>query len=159
MSVAEIMVHMGEVKIAKHGEVLKSLLGSCVAVAFIWKKKQLCGLAHCLLPINHEPSFAMSGRFVNQAIPSLVALMNLESQDLAELEVIVVGGGNLTQPGAHTTQNLVGSQNLQEALHQLELLGIQPTYLERGGEEGRKITLCSLDGSYSIERVAAMQRD
>ena len=33
-------VHIGEVKIAKNGEVLKAILGSCVGIGIIWKEKK-----------------------------------------------------------------------------------------------------------------------
>ena len=42
MSLKEINVHIGEIKVAKNGAILKTILGSCVGICFIWKKKGIC---------------------------------------------------------------------------------------------------------------------
>ncbi|MBK7889573.1 MAG: chemotaxis protein CheD [Bdellovibrionales bacterium] len=89
MNQKEINVHIGEVKIAKNGEILKAILGSCVAIGILWEKRGVCGLAHCLLAENPEKTFAIGGRFVDQAIPSLLALMKIRLENFGEIEVIL----------------------------------------------------------------------
>lgn len=148
-----IYVHMGEVKIAKNGEILKSILGSCVGIGFIWKKRSICGLAHCLLAESPQKTFTIGGRFVDQAIPSLIAMMKLQTQDLTEVEVILAGGGNMTQPGAQDVGRLVGSHNFSVALRELSKLGITPKCADPAEEEGRRMTLYSANGSYLIEPI------
>ena len=44
MSQKIIDVKIGEIKIAKKGEILKTILGSCVCIGIIWKEKKNCRL-------------------------------------------------------------------------------------------------------------------
>ena len=146
-------VHIGEIKIARKGEILKTILGSCVGIGFIWRRKGICGLAHCLLPEAPEKTFEISGRFVDQAIPSLLALMKIHPEDLHEIEAIIAGGGNMTQPNSQDPSNLVGSHNFLVAERELKKLGVRLVHVERGGEEGRKIFIYSVDCTYKIEKI------
>ncbi len=148
-----INVHIGEVKIAKKGETLKTILGSCVGIGFIWKSKGICGLAHCLLAESPSKTFAIGGRFVDQAIPSLLALMKIRPKDLPAIEVIVAGGGNMTQPDAKNPDSLVGSINFTVALRELKKIGLHPSRVDRADDDGRKITINSAECTYTIECI------
>lgn len=153
MSEQILNVHIGEIKIAKNGETLKAILGSCVGIGFIWKKKGMCGLAHCLLPENPEKSFAISGRYVDQAIASLFAMMKIEDENINEIDVIFVGGGNMTNPNAQDNSKLVGGQNLQVAERELKKKGMNIIFMENGGCQGRKIIIDSLTCSFRVEVI------
>lgn len=149
----EHQVHIGQVKIGGEGEVLKSLFGSCVGIAFIWKSKKICGLAHCLLPETLTPGSEINGRFVNQAIPSLLQLMQVLPSQYSEIEAIVVGGGNMTAPGHIHPETLVGSINAIVAKKMLQTLKIKVIHEDVGGDEGRKILIDCGDGSFRVQRI------
>ncbi|MEJ0004348.1 MAG: chemotaxis protein CheD [Pararobbsia sp.] len=51
----EVVVRIGEAKAASHG-VLKATLGSCVGIGLLWRARQRCALAHCLLPESPSPN-------------------------------------------------------------------------------------------------------
>ncbi len=146
-------VHIGEVKIAKNGETLKAILGSCVGIGFIWKANQKCGLAHCLLPESPTPTFEIGGRFVDQAILSLLAMMRIKEENYSNVEVIIAGGGNMTNPGAKDSSVLVGANNFRIALQVSKTLGLKVVHSDGGGEEGRKVFIDSSDFSYRIEKI------
>lgn len=148
-----IDVHIGEVKVVKNGQILKAILGSCVGIAVIWKKKGMCGLAHCLLAESPVMTFAIGGRFVDQATRSLVAMMKIRSEDLKEIEVVIVGGGNMTSPGLNDSDKLVGANNFKVALREAKKLGWHVVHTDGGGEEGRKIFVDSANCSYRIEKI------
>ncbi len=153
MSQKIINVCIGEVKIAKKGEILKAILGSCVGIAFIWKKNKICGLAHCLLANSPKKSYKINGRFVDQAIPSLIALMKIKLEDFDDIEIIVAGGGNMTRPNEKNRNILVGFQNFSAVLAECKKRGLKPNQLYKGENEGRKIIIDSLSCSYSIENI------
>lgn len=145
--------HIGEVKIAKHGETLKAILGSCVGIGVIWRSKGICGLAHCLLPESPVPTFSIGGRFVNQAIPSLIALMKIKPEDYSEIEVVIAGGGNMTSPDAKDSSILVGANNFRVAEREISKLGLRIVHKECGGEEGRKIFIYATDFTFKVEKI------
>jgi chemotaxis protein CheD len=148
-----INVHIGEVKIAKNGEKLKAILGSCVGIGIIWKDKEICGLAHCLLPESPCPTYEIGARFVDQAIRSLIALMKIHPEDLKTVYVVIVGGGNMTSPGVADESNLIGATNFKTALRETKKHNLKVIYSEGGGEVGRKIFIDGSDYSYKIETI------
>jgi chemotaxis protein CheD len=148
-----IDVHIGEVKIARKGELLKAILGSCVGIGIIWKERRICGLAHCLLPENPNPSYELGGRFVDQAMKSLLMLMRIKPDDYSKIEVVIVGGGNMTSPNAKDESHLVGSLNYKVAMNEAKKLGLNIVFSEGGGKQGRKISLDASNYTYKIEVI------
>ena len=146
-------VHIGEVKIAKNGEQLKAILGSCVGIGVIWREKNLCGLAHCLLPEGPIRNFNIGARFVDQAYKSLMALMKIKTDDHAKVEIIIAGGGNMTSPSEKANSDLVGYNNFKKALSEAESRGLKVIFQDGGGLEGRKISIDSSDCTYLIEKI------
>lgn len=146
-------VHIGEVKVARHGELLKAILGSCVGIGIIWEDRKICGLAHCLLPSSPTPTFEIGGRFVDQAFRSLIALMKLRETDLSRVSVVIVGGGNMTSPGAVDSSVLVGASNFKTALREAQRHQLRVVHSDGGGEEGRRIFVNSSDFSYRVEKI------
>ncbi len=146
-------VHIGEVKIAKNGERLKAILGSCVGIGFIWESKAICGLAHCLLPESPMKTFEIGARFVDQAICSLIALMKIRPEDFSSVSVVIVGGGNMTKPDAKNPLELVGSNNFKAAVAEAKKRQLKILYCEGGGEVGRKLHIDSSHYSYEIEKI------
>jgi chemotaxis protein CheD len=148
-----INVHIGEIKIVKNGELLKAIFGSCVGICFIWKQKKICGLAHCLLPMNPEKEFVISGRYVDQAINSLFILMKITEENIDEIGVVITGGGNMTNPNAADNSKLIGGQNLAMAEKELKKRRMKIIHVEHGGIQGRKITVDSKKCTYQIEVI------
>lgn len=155
-NVKHLNVHIGQIKIARKGETLRALLGSCIGVGLIRRAKKICGLAHCLLPKNPMTSFSIDGRHVSQAIPSLLALMKVRPENYHEIEAVVAGGGNMTNPG-RPVEDLVGSQNTQVALAELKKLSIQLLNIDVGGNEGRQMTINGHDYTYKIETIPRIE--
>jgi chemotaxis protein CheD len=151
--VKEINAHIGEVKIAKNGETLKAILGSCVGIGLICRKKNIVGLAHCLLPESFHPSFAIGGRFVDQAIPSLLLLMKLKVDDYPHIEAVLAGGANMTRSSPTPHERLIGDANAELAVKILKTLGIRVIYQDLGGDEGRRIVINGTDFSHEIKKI------
>lgn len=155
----EVAVHIGQVKISRRGESLKALLGSCVGVGLLWPERQLYGLAHCLLPECPTRPHTIGGRFVDQAVASLVALMRIRRDDIPHVLAVVAGGGNMTQPLAVDRDGLVGSHNARVAIRELQKLGITVVASDVGGDVGRTLAISGHNGSYHIERLPRIFAD
>ena len=153
MNAKEINVHIGQVRVAKNGEILKAILGSCVGIGMIWRRKNICGLAHCLLPESPVQTFEIGGRFVTQAVASLVALLKISDDDIEEIEVVLAGGGNMTNQNASEDRQLVGTENFQVAERELAKYGFRLKYRDVGGDEGRKIIIESESFSFRVEKI------
>lgn len=141
----EIHVNIGEVKIGRIGDVLKTTLGSCVGIAFLWQEKQMCGLAHCLLPegevTNH---FELCAKYVTQAIPSLISMMKIKDEiSKKQIEVYLIGGANMMEQLLRSHSN-IGIMNVDCARKLLKEKGFKIKSEETGGNHGRHVVIdCS----------------
>ncbi|MDD4976848.1 MAG: chemotaxis protein CheD [Bacteriovorax sp.] len=148
----EIHVNIGEVKVGKNGDLLKTILGSCVGIAFVWKNKGLFGLAHCLLPEANESTFLIGAKYVSQAVPSLIALLKVRPENIKEIEVFIAGGANMMSQLARQNVDHIGLQNLAAAKKYLELNGFKFREIDVGGEEGRQMLIDCTSGQVSVSR-------
>lgn len=146
-------VHIAEVKVAKKGEILQAILGSCIGIGIIWKEKNMCGLAHCLLSKDPNTNFTIGARYVSQAFPSLLALMKIRNEDFKNIELIIVGGGNMTHPRNSKEEDLVGDINFKFAINEAKKIGLSINYKDVGGEHGRKIVINSNDNTFTVEII------
>ena len=150
-------VGIGELKIGGRTEHLKALLGSCVGIAFLWKKRGRCGLAHCLLPETDVQQWEPSARYVSQAVPSLLRLMGASAADYADIEVVVAGGGMMLDGCSSRFQ--IGQQNAEAARKHLGLYGLNVRDCRVGGKSGRTLTIDCATGEYRIEDIAVHHRE
>ena len=146
-------VGIGELKIGGRAEQLKALLGSCVGIAFLWKKRGRCGLAHCLLPETAEQQWEPGARYVSQAVPSLLRLMGATAADYADIEVVVAGGGMMLD--ACSSRFQIGQQNADAARKYLDLYGLNVLECRVGGKTGRTLTVDCATCGYQIDDITA----
>jgi len=176
MSGIPVNVHIGEVKITQGAQELQTILGSCIGIGLLWPKHGMYGLAHCLLPeqpTSEKSGLAVSskniqrienthktietdivcgeGRYVDQAVDCLLSMM--KTTHLRDIRAVVAGGANMTKPGALHPEKLVGHLNAQSAIKQLKARRITIIDQDVGGEIGRKLSICSQNGSHIIRRI------
>lgn len=153
----EIHVVMGDVKVARRGETLVALLGSCVAIAVLWRAGGRCALAHCLLPSAPGGLPRVSGRYVDQAVPSLLKLLGAEDVAPDALEVIVVGGASMLGPAR--IFSAVGKLNAAAARASVAAHGLRVTHEQVGGRRGRQIRIDSQHYRYAVKTIGAIDDD
>lgn len=149
-------VGIGELKIGGRTEQLKAVLGSCVGIAFIWKKRGRCGLAHCFLPEAAVPQLEPGARYVSHAVPSLLRLMGATSADLADFVVVVAGGGMMLD--ACSSRFQVGLHNAEAARKHLRRHGLTVLDCQVGGTGGRTLTVDCATFSYHIDQLPVHSR-
>jgi chemotaxis protein CheD len=150
-------VGIGEMKIGGRSEQLKALLGSCVGIAFLWKKRGRCGLAHCLLPEAAAPQWEPGARYVSHAVPSLLRLMGASAADYADIVVVVAGGGMMLD--ACSSRFQIGQQNADAARKYLRQYGLNVLECRVGGKTGRTLAVDCAACSYQIEDISAQSRE
>lgn len=144
-----IHVHIGQVKLGTETSVMKVILGSCVGIGLLWKNQKKLALAHCLLPEGQDK--VSPGKFVNQAIQSLIDILEIKESQLWELEAIVVGGSNMYDDGPAALR--VGEMNGKAALKGLAEKRIRIIYQDLGSRLGRQLTINGLSGEYSVRML------
>lgn len=141
MNPAEVHVKMCEVRTGSGHQVLRTTLGSCVGIGLLWRGRDLCGLAHCLLPASNARAPAPSAKFVTDALPSLLQLMGASRPDHRQLEAVLAGGACMVQPVRPAPYGLIGEQNVEMASRLLAEAGIRVIHADTGGSSGRQLVI------------------
>ncbi|MDM8165764.1 chemotaxis protein CheD [Roseovarius sp.] len=149
----KIHVQIGEVKTARPGEVLTAILGSCIGLGFLYPARGIYGLAHCLLSDSGKVSEKIDGRHVDQAVRSLVSLMEIGTTDKKHIKAILVGGANMTMPPDTDPKRLVGTTNSGSAYRAVRKLGLRNIYEDTGGVLGRQVTIDCTTGEFEVMQI------
>lgn len=149
----DVYVKIAEAKTGKSGERLRSVLGSCIGIAFLWKSRGLYGLAHCLLPEAQGQNSFSSAKFVSQAVPVLMKLMKIQNEDVADIEVHIAGGGNMIPHLAKTPSDDIGRMNIEAARKYLSMAGFKIKSEDVGGFCGRQLFINCNDGSIRVDVI------
>ncbi len=146
-----LQVGMGELQLARDGEVLTALLGSCVGIGMLWRRKNSAALAHCLLPQSPDVAGRHGARYVNQAVPSLLALLGVRRDERPEIEVILAGGAGMFGPAGLSSG--VGASNVAAARQVLAEFDLMVHHDATGGRRARMMRLDGTDHSFSIIKL------
>ncbi len=150
---SELHAQIGEVRIGKQGQSLHALLGSCIGIGFMWPKRGIFGLAHCLLSQSPTITEEIGARHVDQAVRSLTKLMEIGPDDRRKIQVVLAGGGNMTMADATPPSQLVGSINAVFAKKFLKQAGFRVFHDDLGGSNARKVLIDCTTGEFTIRRI------
>ena len=138
----EVYLQPGESRLVREPTILRTLLGSCVGIAFRVPRLGLGALCHPMLPRfpakSPAPLKRRAGcRYVDFAIRDLARQFDALGARRDEVEVKVFGGGDVLLTTADGSRPTVGSLNINVAMSLLE-------------EEGFKVIASSLGGNYGV---------
>jgi chemotaxis protein CheD len=150
-------VGMGRISIGTGSDQMQALLGSCIGIAFLWKKRGRCALAHCLLPEAPAPQQELGARYVSQAVPAMLRLIGASEADYADIEVVVAGGATMLSGCSSRLQ--IGLQNAVAAQKYLRQYGLSVQYCRVGGKCGRTLTVDCAKGSFRVNEIVKTCQD
>jgi chemotaxis protein CheD len=140
---------MGEMSVAAKGGKLRTLLGSCVGLALYDRRWRVGGLSHIVLP-QARGKTDRPGKFVDTAVPHLIEEMRKLADGDLDLTAKLAGGASMFST---TVAGNIGRQNVEACEQLLGQLGIPLVGKHCGGEQGRRMSLCTDDGKVVIEIV------
>jgi chemotaxis protein CheD len=121
---------------SKDPYVVKTILGSCVAICLWDSVNQIGGINHYMLPSWNGNDFA-SPKYGNIAIDKLLERMGQLGARRGNIKAKIFGGGELIESGPNGT--LIGERNIRVARLILEEKRIPVVASSTGGRKGRKI--------------------
>ncbi|WP_260858709.1 chemotaxis protein CheD [Paraburkholderia sp. BCC1885] len=148
----EIQVHMCAIGIGKGHDVLRATLGSCVGIGLLWRERAIYGLAHCLLPDAPNRPEGIGAKYVTQAIPSLLSLMQVQRASHDALEAVLAGGANMVHYARRPAHAPIGEQNVRTAQQLLEALGVRVVHVDVGGECGRQLLIDCHEHAFAVRK-------
>lgn len=123
---------------SKEPYVVKTVLGSCVAVCLWDKRLHIGGINHYMLPLWGGNDLA-SPKYGNIAIDKLIEKMRSMGCRTEDLQAKVFGGGELLDVGGGKPATMIGERNIMIARMMLEEKKIPVVGSSTGGKKGRKI--------------------
>ena len=144
-------LHPGDVACAEKGEVLATLLGSCVAVILTDPRRTIgamCHIVHSRTPLSHAKRDTSFGTVAMEAMDNLLMARGINPQ---MCEAYVYGGGNMF-PGLITQSN-VGDANALWTLTMLRERGVRVVEKDLGGRVYRRIRWCVGFDAPTVSRV------
>jgi chemotaxis protein CheD len=146
---ANSSIRMGEMSVARDGEELRTLLGSCIGLALYDRRQNVGGLAHIVLP-SARGKTDRPGKFADTAIPTLIAEMEKLVGGAVKLTAKMAGGASMFTT---TVAANIGLQNIEACEQLLGDFGIPILAKHCGGEQGRRMSLDTANGKVVIEIV------
>ncbi len=143
---------VGEIHVARHPTVIRTVLGSCIAVCLYDPLSKVGGMNHYLLP--HGPADGPDDlRYGRYAIPTLIERCVREGATADRLVAKIFGGGALQSNAAELTQR-VGEANIAYATERLSDHKIAIASHDLGGRFARDIRFDTLTGGIKMRRIA-----
>jgi chemotaxis protein CheD len=153
----EVYVQPGESHLVKEPTILRTLLGSCVGIAFRVPRLGLGALCHPMLP--HTPakqsaslSRSAGRRYVDYAIRDLARQFDALGANRNEVEVKLFGGGDVLVMTEGSKRPSVGKLNSEVAMKILAEEGFGVTASSLGGKCGVNIHFNTETGEVLLQR-------
>ena len=135
-----IDVQVGQVKTGKGKVILQSkAIGSCIAIAAYDPRRNIGSLAHVMLPgsapADKKPS--EKTRYATDAIDAMVSKLSDLGSKIDDLEVTLVGGGNVLNRADDT----ICKDNIESTLQILSEKGLKVRARALGGTKRKGVSL------------------
>ncbi|MDH4127397.1 MAG: chemotaxis protein CheD [Spirochaetota bacterium] len=147
----EIDVRIGEMEVAKNPKILKTILGSCVALILYDKANRIGGMAHIFLPEkkannSNEPD----SKFANTAVPALLDEVIKLGAKKPNILAFMVGGGNIFKPLKKSNFPTVAELNVKNTQDAIKEAKIPLLGCDVGRDNGCKVSFDLSNGDMQI---------
>jgi chemotaxis protein CheD len=147
----QIFLQPGGLYCSAESAVIRTVLGSCVAVCLVDRFGRGAGMNHYVLPSN--PGGQPSLRYGDVAIEQLILKLSRLGCNTADLRAKVFGGAAVLPFGA--PEDTVGNKNVAIALEWLRLRSIPVVARRTGGENGLLVRLYTASGRVMVRPIVA----
>ena len=152
----------GEFYVTTHGEMIGTVLGSCISACIRDTKLGIGGMNHFMLPIQNEHSSAQWGsdantsetRYGNWAMEYLLNTLYKLGCSKRNLEVKLFGGGQVL-----ASMTDVGQRNILFAYDFLRKEGLSVSAADVGDIFSRKILYFPDTGSVKVRRITTTKNE
>lgn len=153
----------GEFYVSQHGELITTVLGSCVSACIRDRVTGLGGMNHFMLPDSreHKRSSAWENtpvsaetRYGNVAMERLINAILAGGGRRQNLEIKLFGGGKVLSINTD-----IGGKNVDFVKHYLQTEGFEIEAEDTRGVWPRKIQYFPLTGRVRVKRLTALHND
>ena len=131
---------------------LRTLLGSCLAVTLWHPSRKLGGMCHFLLPTRQrKPGEPLDGRYGDEALEAMVALLRAARTEPSEYQAHLYGGAD-TMPEGSALKFNVGERNIEQGFSLVDRYGFEIQGVDVGEDVPRSVTLTLASGEVDMRR-------
>ncbi len=151
-------LHPGDFYVTTSGEMLVTLLGSCVSACIRDPKKNIGGMNHFLLPVHkgehvldgtNEGIMSRATQYGEWAMELLVDEILKHGGKRERLEVKLFGGARVLNLGTN-----IGEQNVNFVREFVSIENLNVLAEDLGGDEARKIIYHPCTGTVKVKRLS-----
>jgi chemotaxis protein CheD len=146
-----VSIHIGGVYASREPAIIRTILGSCIAVCLRDPNTQVGGMNHFMLPAGGSGE-ANSARYGIHAMELLINECMKLGADRRRIEAKVFGGGHVLK--IRETDNNVPQSNIRFALEFLETERIPILSRDLGGYTAREIYFHTDSGKALLRRLS-----
>jgi chemotaxis protein CheD len=156
----EVYVQPGESHLVTEPTIMRTLLGSCVGIAFRVPRLAAAALCHPMLPkcpvkTAKGLTLAAGRRYVDFAIRDLARQFDSLGARRTEVQVKLFGGADVLTVPTSTSRPTVGRQNLETALRVLAEEGFEVAASSLGGAKGLNLRFDTGTGEVQVRRLGS----
>lgn len=159
IALPEVYLQPGESHLAREPTIIRTILGSCVGVAFWSLRLGIGALCHAQLPKIPKQAvgrltIAAGRRYVDFAVRDLARQFEELGVSRAETQIKLFGGGDVLLVGERNAlKPTVGKLNCESALEVLLDMGYEVTASSLGGHCGLNIRFNTSNGEVLLRRL------
>jgi chemotaxis protein CheD len=148
-----------ELFISERPTIVRTVLGSCVAVTMFDRRLKISAICHALLPkhdgIEHDETRSNTNyKYVDTVIPLMVKRLRTYGSELPDLEVKLFGGADmLSVKTGQPNLRSVGRLNIEAVFQILKAHHLSVKVSDVGGTVGRKILFYTHTGEVLLKRI------
>jgi len=147
-----VFLRPGQWCVARHGELVRTILGSCVAVTMFHRVSRTGAVCHAVMPAAAgKDGRGRCGFYVACVVHRMLEEMLAAGAGQGEIETKLFGGAALI--ARKSSAFAVGRSNLEQARAMLEELGLSIKTCCVGGETGRVLLFDAATGDAFVRRL------
>ena len=149
-----INVGIADLKVGGEKDLLRTILGSCVAICLYDKYNLIGGMSHILLPESVK-DLSMPKKYANMAIPMLIDEMIEHGADYNNLTAKLAGGAQMFAFSKTCVPIIsqIGESNIKKVKEILDDLNIDIMAEDLGGDFGRTVDFFVNSGTVIVKSV------
>ena len=147
----EIFLHPGDFHFSGDGQVLGTLLGSCIAVCLWHPILKLGGMCHFVLPSQPaRSSSSLNGRYAVDAMEMFRISSATYNTHLNQYKASIYGGANVVSCLVKGDEDTIGERNAAAALELLMANNVPVGIVDVGETWPRRISFDPVSGEVTV---------
>lgn len=148
----EHFIKIAEIKVIRGPGILKTVVGSCIALCIWDKEEKIGGMVHIMMPrVNNSKTSFPRGKYADTAVHALYKEMISRNCEQKHLIASVIGGASLFNSKlVNNGSKSIGIDNYETVMKQLYLHRISVNTEDVGGNSGRRVLFDCSNGEVIV---------